>query len=369
MTLSTGRNSAELNPSMGADVDDSDAEFAAQIRRAKASGTALEIVGGGTKKFYGRPVRGEQLETVGNSGIVEYEAAELVITARAGTRLADIERTLAEQGQMLLFEPPHFGSGSTIGGVVAAGLSGPRRPYAGAVRDAVLGVTVMTGNAERLSFGGQVMKNVAGYDVSRLMTGAMGTLGLLLRVSIRVGPRPQSECTAVWEMNEAEAHKRMLELARQALPITAMAFNGSLLRIRIAGHHLAVAEAERSLVPDSTEPNNYWQDLRDQRLPFFDSAEPLWRLSLPPASAPIDLSGAWLWDWGGACRWLISSESAERVRSRAIAAGGHATLFRAADNDSPFTPLDAVNLRIHRRLKETFDPAHIFNPGRMYVDI
>ena len=369
MALSTGQNNADAKPSAGADVDGSHDQFVAQIRRAKESGTALEIVGGGTKKFYGRSATGEQLATSGNSGIVEYEAAELVITVHAGTRLAEVESTLGEQDQMLPFEPPHFGPGSTIGGVIAAGLSGPRRPYAGAVRDAVLGMTVMTGNAERLSFGGQVMKNVAGYDVSRLMTGAMGTLGLLLRVSIRVGPRPQSERTAVWEMTEADAHIRMLELARQALPITAMSFDGNLLRMRIAGHDLAVAETERSLAPDATESNSYWHELRDQSLPFFRSPDPLWRLSLPPASASIDLQGEWLWDWGGACRWLHSGAAAEQVRSSATAAGGHATLFRSALNDSPFTPLDAVNLRIHRRLKETFDPAHIFNPGRMYADI
>ena len=369
MALSTSQWSTDAKTSVGVDSDDSDAQFAAQIRQAKESRTALEIVGGGTKRFYGRSVTGEQLATCGNSGIVEYEAAELVITVRAGTRLAEVERVLGEHGQMLPFEPPHFGPESTIGGVIAAGLSGPRRPYAGAVRDAVLGITVMTGNAERLSFGGQVMKNVAGYDVSRLMTGAMGTLGLLLRISIRVGTRPQAERTVVWAMTEAEAHKRMLELARQALPITAMSFDGKRLRIRIAGHDAAVTAAARSLAPDATESSNYWQELRDQSLPFFRSDRPLWRLSLPPASAPIDLPGDWLWDWGGACRWLLSGATAEQIRSCATAAGGHATVFRNASNDSPFTSLDAVNLRIHRRLKETFDPASIFNPGRMYADI
>lgn len=292
-----------------------------------------------------------------------------MITVRAGTRLVDVERTLADQDQILPFEPPHFGPESTIGGVIAAGLSGPRRPYAGAVRDAVLGVRVMTSNAESLNFGGQVMKNVAGYDVSRLMTGAMGTLGLLLLVSIRVAPRPQDERTAVWEMTEVEAHNRILTLARQSLPITAMCFDGHLLRVRIAGTNAAVIDAERILAPDSIEPSSYWQELRDQRLLFFQSSDPLWRLSLPPASKSIGLPGKWLWDWGGACRWLISASSADQIRRLTSATGGHATLFRSEVNESPFTPLGAVNLRVHRRLKETFDPARIFNPGRMYADI
>jgi len=353
----------------GVDINSEEEHFVGQIRRAKESGTPLEIVGGATKRFYGRPVTGEQLVTTGNRGIVEYEAPELVITVRAGTRLVDVERTLAEQGQILPFEPPQFGHESTIGGVIAAGLSGPRRPYAGAVRDAVLGVRVMTSTAESLNFGGQVMKNVAGYDVSRLMTGAMGTLGLLLLVSIRVAPRPQCERTAVWEMTEVDAHKRMLALARQSLPITAVCFDGNLLRVRIAGTDSAVIDAERTLAPDSIEPVSYWQELRDQRLPFFRSSDPLWRLSLPPASKSIDLPGKCLWDWGGACRWLISDAPADQIRRLASATGGHATLFRSESNESPFTPLGAVNLRIHRRLKKTFDPARIFNPGRMYADI
>lgn len=369
MDSSTGQRKPDAKLAADGDVQRANDQFVEQIRHAKESRTPLDIVGGGSKKFYGRPITGQPLETSGYSGVVEYEAAELVITVRAGTRLVDVERTLAEQGQILAFEPPHFGTSSTIGGVIAAGLSGPRRPYAGAVRDAVLGITVMTSNAESLSFGGQVMKNVAGYDVSRLMTGALGTLGLLLAVSIRVGPRAQSERTLVWELDEAGAHKRMIALARQSWPITAMSFDGNFLRVRIAGHAAAVAEAELSLAPDATEAGEYWLELRDQTLPFFRSPEPLWRLSLPPACASIDLEGEWLWDWGGACRWLKSRASVEKIRNLATHAGGHATLFRGVDNDSPFTPLDAVSLRIHRRLKETFDHERIFNPGRMYADI
>ena len=369
MDSAPDQSKPELNLSAETQLLSSYEQFIARIRRAKESGSPLNIVGGGSKQFYGRSIEGEQLDTRGYCGIVEYEAAELVITVRAGTRLVEVERTLAEQGQMLAFEPPHFGAESTIGGVIAAGLSGPRRPYAGAVRDAVLGTTVMDSNGEALNFGGQVMKNVAGYDVSRLMTGAMGTLGLLLAISVRVGPRPQAEHTAVWEMTAATAHKRMVEIAQQPLPITAMSFDGKYFRARIAGHMSAVAEAEVSLAPDSIESDSYWSELRDQTLPFFRSEDPLWRLSVPPASASVDIEGEWLWDWGGACRWLRCSAPAARIRSLASAAGGHATLFRGADNDSPFTPLDRASLRIHQRLKDTFDPDRIFNPGRMYADI
>lgn len=367
MGLSSGPSSADTNSS--SDVQLAYDKFVALIGQAQQSGKALKIIGGDTKAFYGRSTEGELLETHAYSGIVEYQPTELVITVRAGTRLVDVEQTLAEQGQMLAFEPPQFGDASTIGGIVAAGLSGPRRPHAGSVRDAVLGVRIMNSNGRSLSFGGQVMKNVAGYDVSRLMTGSMGTLGLLLEVSIRVGPKPQSERTLVWKLALPDAHKRMIEMSRLSLPITGMSCDDSYLRVRLAGHASAVAEAEVKLAPDATGSNDYWQELRDQTLPFFKSGESLWRLSVLPAAAPFEIDGDWLWDWGGACRWLKSDGAGEKIRSAAVGAGGHATLFRGADNDSPFAVLDDVSLRLHRRLKKTFDPDGIFNPGRMYPEI
>ena len=367
MGLFSGPSPADTDPN--SDVQLAYDKFVTLIGQAQQSGEALKIVGGDTKAFYGRSTEGELLETHAYSGIVEYQPAELVITVRAGTRLVEVEQTLVEQDQMLAFEPPQFGDASTIGGIVAAGLSGPRRPYAGSVRDAVLGVTIMNSNAKSLSFGGQVMKNVAGYDVSRLMTGSMGTLGLLLAVSIRVGPKPQSERTLVWKLALPDAHKRMIEMSRLSLPITGMSCDDSYLRVRLAGHASAVAEAEVKLVPDATGSNDYWRELRDQTLSFFESGESLWRLSVPPAVAPLEIDGDWLWDWGGACRWLKSNGAGEQIRSTADGAGGHATLFRGADNDPPFALLDDVNLRLHRRLKKTFDPDGIFNPGRMYAEI
>jgi glycolate oxidase FAD binding subunit len=369
MTSPGGEPTADSPQNPEGDIQGAYEQFVSTVTKARESGSVLNIVGGGTKSFYGRKVAGDPLETRAYRGIVEYEPAELVITARAGTSLQQVDRTLAAENQMLAFEPPCFGDNSTIGGVVAAGLSGPRRPYGGAVRDAVLGVKVMPGTAEALSFGGQVMKNVAGYDVSRLMTGAMGTLGLLLVVSIRVAPRPVSESTAVWELSEDRARERMVDLARRPWPVSGMSYDSGFLRVRLSGHPDAVREAEVALAPDSSESTIHWRGLRDQTLPFFKTSEPVWRLSVLPAADLLPLDGDWLLDWGGSVRWLKSRESTDRIRAAAKSAGGHATVFRGGREDSPFTPLDAVNLRLHRRLKQAFDPQGIFNPGRMYAEL
>lgn len=366
MNSSSGGSANSAQPAHG-DLKDVYDNFVGIVTKAREAHDPLNIVGGSTKTFYGRDPVGKPLETRAFSGIIDYEASELVVTVRTGTPLAEVEAVLAAEGQMLGFEPPHFGARGTIGGVVAAGLSGPRRPYGGAVRDAVLGVVVMSSHAERLRFGGQVMKNVAGYDVSRLMAGAMGTLGLLLEVSLRVAPQPHDERTMSWQVDEAGAHQRMIQLARHPWPLSAMSFDGELLRVRMSGHRDAVHDAEVSLAPEAIESAIHWHDLRDHKLPFFQSSEPLWRLSILPAAAPLPVAGTWLWDWGGACRWLKSADSAQRIRAAAQAAGGHATLFRGGAEDSPFTPLDPVSRRLHHRIKKIFDPDDIFNPGRMYA--
>jgi glycolate oxidase FAD binding subunit len=359
---------AEQQPSasgLDRDADSAFEQFVATVSKAAEASTALDIVGGRTKFFYGRQTDGEILETSAYAGIIEYEPAELVITARAGTRLSILQEALREENQMFAFEPPSFGVNSTLGGMVSAGLSGPRRPYAGAVRDAVLGVRILSGDGEALSFGGQVMKNVAGYDVSRLVTGAMGTLGLILQSSIRVAPRPQLEATLVWQLDTQAAHRRMLDLVQRPWPISAIAYDGEFLRIRLSGHDQAVAEAQTELGADATATNEYWTELNEQSLPFFRSAKALWRLSVAP-SAAISLDGDWLWDWGGACRWLKTSAPADQVRRAAAGTGGHAMLFRHVADDSPFAPLDTINLALHKRIKNTFDPHGIFNPARMY---
>jgi glycolate dehydrogenase FAD-binding subunit len=361
-------------------MDEQIGAWAEQVRAAAAGGGKLRLRGGGTKDFYGRQVTGEDsgevLDTRAYAGVVSYEPTELVITARVGTALAELEATLAEAGQMLAFEPPHFGSGATLGGAVAAGLSGPRRAAAGALRDYVLGIRVMDGRGEVLGFGGQVMKNVAGYDVSRLLTGSLGTLGLILEVSLKVLPRPVAEATLRFELDEAAALSRLNEWGGQPLPISASAWEGTELsgvfHLRLSGAGAAVEAGRRRLGGEAVAPETaaaLWQGLREQTSGFFRQEGPLWRLSMPSTAPALGL-GSQLVEWGGAQRWLVSERPAGELRRRAAELGGHATLFRGGDHSGEvFTPLAPALLTIHRRLKQAFDPAGVFNPGRMYPEL
>ena len=343
------------------------------IREAAARKRALCIRGGGTKDFYGGAIHGDKLSTAGYRGIVDYEPTELVITARAGTPLAEIEAALREKGQMLVFEPPHFGEDATLGGCVAAGLSGPRRPYAGAVRDFVLGVRMIDGKGDHLRFGGQVMKNVAGYDVSRLMTGSLGTLGALTEISLKVLPVPAAETTLRLKRTETEAIAAMNEWAGKPLPITATTFRNGDLGVRLSGARSAVEAATKKLggaVVDPVEAARFWTSIREQADPFFSGDTPLWRLSVKPTTPPLDLSGDQLIEWSGALRWLKSGADAKSIRDAAVRAGGHATLFRGRDKSSgAFQPLAPELMKLHNNLKRAFDPAGIFNPGRLYPDL
>ena len=339
-----------------------------RIQVAVAAGTPLRLVGGDTKAFYGRQPLGEPLNLAGHRGIVSYEPTELVITARAGTPLQRLEATLARQGQMLPFEPPHFGAGATLGGTIACNLSGPRRRYAGAARDFVLGTRVLNGRGEILSFGGEVMKNVAGYDVSRLMTGAMGTLGLLLEISLKVLPRPETERTLGLEMSVDQALERLSQWGLRPLPISASCHDGARLLVRLSGTAGAVQAACEQLGGDSIEDGAvFWQALREHRHPFFREGTPLWRLSLAPDAAPAAIPGDWLYEWGGAQRWLKTEAPAQQVWEMARRCGGHATLFRSAGpRDQVFQPLPEPLMKVHSQLKLAFDPHRIFNPGRIY---
>jgi len=349
-------------------------QFRQQILAA-SSAAPLRIRGGGSKDFYGNEPHGEPLETRAHAGVLAYEPTELVITARSGTPLAAIEAVLAEQGQCLAFEPPRFGENGTIGGVVAAGLSGPRRVSAGAVRDFVLGVKILDGAARELNFGGQVMKNVAGYDVSRVMAGSLGTLGLLLEISLKVLPRPVAEATLRFEMGEAAALDKLNRWAGQPLPIVASAWAAGVLTLRLAGARAAIAAAEQTLGGAKVGAGGtaFWTELRDQRAPFFADEQPLWRLSLPSVAPVLNLPGASLIEWGGALRWLNSTAPAEEIRAAAARVGGSATLFRAdpalKGAVGAFTALPLPVLNLQRRLKQTFDPHGIFNPGRMYAEL
>ncbi len=342
--------------------------LAETVREAAEKRTPLHLLGAGTKAFYGPPAEGRPLAVAAHRGIVSYEPTELVMTARAGTPLAEIEQALAERRQMLGFEPPHFGAGATLGGTIACGFSGPRRPYAGSARDFVLGVRIIDGKGECLRFGGQVMKNVAGYDVARLMTGSLGTLGVLLEVSLKVLPRPAAELTLALPMDAGEAIRRMNELARRPLPLSAACHIGDTLYIRLSGSETAVKAARLRLGGEIVEKGEaFWLRVREHTHGFFalDTPIPLWRLSVPPATPPLDLPGKWIHDWGGAQRWLRSEEPGETIRRAARAAGGYATLFRGGrTTDIVFQPLPPALAALHRRLKEAFDPAGILNPGR-----
>ncbi|NGZ86083.1 glycolate oxidase subunit GlcE [Duganella aceris] len=399
-------------------------QFSARIRAATAANTPLRIRGGGTKEWYGQALDGEVLDTRAYAGIVSYEPTELVVTARCGTPLAEIEALLARHNQMLAFEPPRFGPESTIGGVVASALSGPRRASAGAVRDFVLGAVLMDGHGEALRFGGQVMKNVAGYDVSRLLAGSLGTLGLILEVSLKVLPVPLGGASLRFEMSEIDALRRLNEWGGQPLPISASCWHQGVLSLRLSGAEAAVVAARRKLGGESfgdaeasasgtmaggagTNANSaaaegtgggglathrttdqaddgpddhaagraddgaaFWAALRDQTHPYFSGGS-LWRLSVPSAASAIILRGEQLIEWGGAQRWLKvdggDAAQAEGIRRTVSAAGGHATLFRGGDKSvGVFHPLAPAVMKIHERLKHSFDPAGIFNPGRMY---
>jgi glycolate oxidase FAD binding subunit len=344
-------------------------QFREQVLAAAANKTALRIRGGGTKDWYGQRLEGEILDTRPYRGIVDYEPTELVITARCGTPLAEIEAALAQRNQMLAFEPPHFGPGATIGGAVAAGLAGPRRANSGAVRDFVLGAKVMDGQGEVLRFGGQVMKNVAGYDVSRLMAGSLGTLGLLLEVSVKVLPRAFCETTLRFEIGELDAIRKLNEWGGQPLPLSASCWSNGVLMLRLSGAQAAVDAAVKSLGGEVVrDAGGFWASLREQTHPFFAGEGALWRLSLPSVTGPLDLAGPQLIEWGGAQRWLrADAGAADSIRSAVAAVGGHATLFRGGDKRvGVFHPLAPAVAKIHERMKAAFDPSHVFNPGRMY---
>jgi glycolate oxidase FAD binding subunit len=351
------------------DAEQALARMIERLCQAQPDATPLRIVGGDTKGFYGRTPAGSRFSVADYRGVVSYEPTELVVTARAGTPLRHLEALMAQRGQMFGFEPPHFGRDATIGGAVATGLSGPRRPYGGSVRDAVLGVRCLTAAGDVLRFGGQVMKNVAGFDLSRLMCGALGTLAILLEVSLKVLPRPRRELTLAAQMDPERAIALMNRWSGSPLPLSGAAWDGASLRVRLSGDAGAVDEARAAMGPLYEVPETgFWEDLREQRLAFFRDPRPLWRLSLPPATPA--LPGDWLIDWGGAGRWLKSDAAAPEVQGLAARHRGYAVLFRGGDHQGEVFPRLSTGLEaLHARIKKAFDPRGILNPGRLYQDL
>ncbi|MGZ9739330.1 glycolate oxidase subunit GlcE [Pseudomonas sp. GNP012] len=350
-----------------ADFDDSQL-LLEQVNQALENATPLRIQGSNSKGFLGRTTAGEILDTRAHRGIISYDPTELVITARCGTPLAELAQALDAAQQMLPCEPPSFGDGATVGGMIACGLSGPRRPWSGSVRDFVLGTRVITGQGKLLRFGGEVMKNVAGYDLSRLMTGSYGCLGLIAEVSLKVLPKPRKVLSISLEMDPERALLRLAQWGQQPLPISAACHDGTRLHLRLEGGEGSVAAAHERLGGERLDAS-YWEDLNEQRLSFFDEDQPLWRLSLPHNTPRLSLPGRQLIDWGGAQRWLKSDAEAAFIRQVVDEVGGHVTCFSHGLTDTPFQPLPPALMRYHRNLKQQLDPRGIFNPGRLYAEL
>ena len=378
---------------MARDRDDSERLIAA-VGDAIAADAPLAICGRGSKAFMSGDSAGAMLAIGDHSGIIDYRHDELVLTARSGTPLVELRRVLAGQRQMMAFDPPTFAGDGSLGGAVAAGLSGPGRPWYGALRDAVLGVTIVNGLGERLRFGGSVMKNVAGYDVSRLMAGAFGTLGVLLDISVKVLPLPQAESTRVFELDRDAALARTIEWARTPLPLSATCHAEGQLHVRLSGSEKGVRAAAAQIGGEElAHAAEFWESLRDQMHPFFAarrgvSARPSvdapssdarlsldarpWRVALPSAAAYPHVAGEWLTEWGGAQRWLATDASLADVDAAARRLGGRATAFgRGSSGVQPFDPppFEEGALKYYRRLKHAFDPHAILNRGRLFAEI
>lgn len=338
-----------------------------QVADAHDKTSPLKISGGNSKEFYGRKIDGEALSLKSHAGIIDYHASELVITARSGTKIPEIEKTLTENNQMFAFEPPRHNEKATLGGIIACGFSGPRRGFTCAARDAVLGTNIINGKGELLKFGGQVMKNVAGYDVSRLMVGAQGTLGVLLDISVKVVPKPESEATLIFDMSFADAQQKLRSWILHGHPISASCSENHQLKIRLSSTENSVAQAQKILGGEAADLE-IWQQLRDQSHDFFASHKNIWRISMPPATPLFSDDKKQLIEWNGALRWI---ESEDDMFELAKQHGGHATRYTLNTDhaEQVFQPLAKPMLKIQQKLKASFDPKNIFNPGRLYPEL
>lgn len=346
------------------------AEIASSVASAYAKRTPLNITAAGTKSFLGRQATDSKpLDVTGHNGIVEYDPAELVMVARAGTPLLELEKILREHGQMLGFEPPFVDAGATLGGAVAAGLAGPRRAYTGAVRDFTLGATFINGKGETITAGGKVMKNVAGFDLFRPMARSMGTLGVLLKLALRVLPLPELEKTLLHEeSNELSALRKMNQWPMETQAISASSWDGEHIRIRLSGSASGIAHARDYIGGEYIDGKDYWRDLTNFNLDFFHRPGRLWRVSTAPMSEALGVNTCQLIDWGGAQRWLKTDEPPAVIRARADQLGGFADCFSQDPTVPTFHPLDGTVLAVNKRLKSALDPAGILNPGRLHPE-
>lgn len=339
-----------------------------QVNDAIADKTTLNLIGGNTKHFIGREPVGQAVSLKNHTGVISYRPSELVITARAGTTIAEIQALLANNNQTLVGEPPAFNGKATLGGSVAAGISGGSRPFWGSLRDAILGVKLINGYGEHLRFGGQVMKNVAGYDISRLQAGAFGAFGIITEVSLRV--RPKSDTTTlVFECDAPSAIGRMRDLSVSAHPLSASAWCSGQLFVRLSGSQFAINHSIETLGGEQIENQDlFWRSVRNFRHPFFaNRAQSLYRLSLSPAAPHDEQLGDTLIDWAGGVRWVYSDQSLSTLANLAALQGGHATCYRPIDRMGEcFHKQPAAAQRIHQNLKMAFDPHCLFNSGRMY---
>ncbi len=345
---------------------DISASLREQILQAAKQRTPLRIVAGHSKDFFGGTCEAcVVLPVAGHAGVIDYDPSERVITARAGSGLKEVSVLLSQYQQMLGFEPPDFAGQASLGGTLACGFSGPRRPFVGSARDFVLGCKIINGQGEILNFGGRVMKNVAGFDVSRLMVGALGTLGVLLEVSIRVLPMPEAEMTLCFAVNELQAMQSMQAWQAKPWPISALAYDGQILRLRLSGAEKALSLVASQLGGEiEWDGQAFWLALREQQTEFFHLPGNLWRISVAATAQPMSISGRWLLDWGGALRWLKTDEPAAAIHAVAQAAGGYAMCYRA-DDKSDWMRLEPGLMALQQSVRAAFDPVGIFNPGRL----
>lgn len=348
-------------------MSDLSEQLVERVQSAFTRGEQLNITGNGTKTFMGRKQEGHAFDIAGHTGVVSYNPAELVMIARSGTTIEEINHTLAESGQILPCESPLNGN-ATLGGVMACNQSGPARPWRGGIRDCVLGLHMINGKGEYLRFGGQVIKNVAGYDIARLQAGAMGSLGVLTEISFKVIPKPAAQQTIAVPLAAEEALDRMNATLSQSMPLSGAFWCAGKMYLRFSGASQAVRAATQAYdgdsIPDEIE---LWSQLNEKTLEFFTPNKPLWRFSIKPTAQHFLPEGDWLIDWAGAQRWLCGDYPIEELREYARASGGQVELYRGGDRQGEVMHQpDPVTKDLLIRMKNAFDPKGIFNPGRLY---